>query len=184
MNKVKVRNLLITLHLYGAALLAPVFLLVAITGGLKMAGIEGKTEETAIALPAGTKFDAKSPTFERDVRSFLAAQKVDVAFEYIRVRGNNFTTRPTSRTHVAFEEKNGQLTAKVVEPDTLNALMEIHKGHGPSIYKTLGWISGLVLFFVIFGGLLIGLLSSAYRKPTMFGTLAGSLVFIWAAFLA
>ena len=71
MNKVKLRNLLITLHLYGAALLAPVFLLVAVTGGLKMAGIEGKTTETPIALPAGTAFDTKSPTFEADVRTWL-----------------------------------------------------------------------------------------------------------------
>ncbi len=184
MNKVKLRNLLVTLHLYGAALLAPVFLLVAVTGGLKMAGIEGKTKDTPITLPAGTKFDTASPTFEADVRAFLAAQKVDVDFEYIRARGNSFTTRPTSRVHVAFEEKAGVLTAKRVEPDLLNGLMEIHKGHGPKIYKTLGWISGVALFFVIFGGLAIGLLSPAYRRPTLLATLAGSGIFVWAAFLA
>jgi hypothetical protein len=183
-NKVKLRNLLVTLHLYGAALLAPVFLMVAITGGLKMAGIEGKTKDTPIALPAGTSFDSKSPNFEADVRTFLKAQKVDVEFEYIRARGPGFTTRPTSRPHVAFEEKDGQLTAKYVEPDTLNALMEIHKGHGPKIYKTLGWISGLTLFFVIFGGLVIGLLSNAYRKTTIIATSVGSAIFVWAAFLA
>lgn len=184
MNTVKLRNLLITLHLYGAALLAPVFLLVAVTGGLKLAGIEGKTTDAPIALPAGTAFDTKSPTFEADVRTFLTAQKVPVEFEYIRARGNSFTTRPTSRPHVAFEEKDGQLTAKLVRPDTLNALMETHKGHGPKVYKTLGWIAGLTLFLVIFGGLLIGLLSRAYRKPTIVGTLVGSAVFVWAAFLA
>ncbi|RDV02960.1 hypothetical protein DXH95_13685 [Sphingorhabdus pulchriflava] len=184
MNKSKLRNLLVKLHLYGAALLAPFFLLVAITGGLKMAGVEGGTQETPLTVPAGTSFDAKSPQFEDDVRTFLKAQKVNVDFEYIRARGNSFTTRPTSRPHVAFEEKDGQLTAKYVEPDTINALMEIHKGHGPRIYKTLGWVAGLTLFFVVLGGLFIGLLSPAYRKPTIISSLFGSLVFVWAAFFA
>lgn len=184
MNKVKLRNLLVKLHLYGAALLAPLFLLVAITGGLKMAGIEGGTTETPLAIPAGTSFDTKSPNFENDVRTFLKSQKIDADFDYIRARGNSFTTRPTSRPHVAFEEKDGQLTAKYVEPDTLNALMEIHKGHGPLIYKTLGWIAGLTLFFVVLGGLFIGLLSPAYRKPTIISSLLGSAVFVWAAFIA
>ena len=69
-------------------------------------------------------------------------------------------------------------------PDTLNALMEIHKGHGPLIYKTLGWIAGLTLFFVVLGGLFIGLLSPAYRKPTIISSLLGSAVFVWAAFIA
>jgi hypothetical protein len=184
MNKVKLRNLLITLHLYGAALLAPVFLLVAITGGLNMAGIEGKTEEAPIILPADTKFDTKSPKFEDDVRALLKAENVAVDFEYIRTRGSNFTTRPTSRPHVSFENKDGQLTAKFVKPDTLNALMEIHKGHGPRVYKILGWIGGFALFFVVLGGLIIGLLSAAYRRTTIVSTLIGSAIFVWAAFLA
>lgn len=184
MSPIKMRNILVTLHLYGAALLAPAFLLVAITGGLKLADVTGKAKETPIDIPAGTAFDPKSPNFEADVRTFLNTQKIDVDFDYIRVRGSDFTTRPTSRTHVDFKAKDGQLTAKKVEPDTLFALMEIHKGHGPKIYKLFGALAGLTLFFVIIGGLVIGLLSPAYRKTTIFSTIAGSVVFAWVAFLA
>ncbi len=184
MNKVKLRNLLVTLHLYGAALLAPLFLLVAISGGLNHAGIDGKTTETPVAIPEGTQFDTKSPTFEADVRTFLKAQKIDVEFEYIRARGDSFTTRPTSRPHVAFEKKDGKLTAKYLEPSPLFSLMEIHKGHGPAITKPFGALAGLVLFFVVIGGLIVGLLSPAYRKPTIISTLVGTLVFAWVAFLA
>jgi len=183
-STVKLRNLLVKIHLYAASLLAPCFLLVAVTGGLDLAGVENGAKETPIALPAGTQFNPESPTFEADVRSFLQAQKIAVNFEYIRARGDNFVTRPTSRTHVAFDKKDGQYSAKLVEPDAMNALMEIHKGHGPRVYKTLGMLAGLALFFVILGGLLIGLLSPAYRKPTLYSFIAGSAIFAWAAFLA
>jgi hypothetical protein len=134
-NTVKLRNILVKIHLYAAALLAPSFLLVAISGGLYLADVKGSTKETPITIPAGTQFNTKSPTFEADVRSFLKAQKIDVSFEYIRARGDDFVTRPTSRAHVAFEQKDGMLSAKYVEPSAINGLMEIHKGHGPSIYR-------------------------------------------------
>lgn len=184
MNSIKLRRILVTIHLYAAALLAPAFLLVAISGGLYLADVKGSTKETPIAVPAGTAFDSESPTFEADVRAFLKAQKIDVEFDYLRARGKDFTTRPTSRTHVAFEEKDGQLTAKLVEPSPLNALMEIHKGHGPKAYRTLGMLAGLALFIVVMGGLLIGLLSPTYRKATIGSVLTGSAIFAWLAFLA
>lgn len=184
MNSIKLRRILVSIHLYLAALLAPAFLLVAISGGLHLAGVDGKTTETPLAIPAGTTFDVKSPTFESDVRTFLKAQNVAVEFEYIRARGTSFTTRPTSREHVAFETKDGQLSAKVMDPDLLYSLLEIHKGHGPSAYKVLGMLAGLALLFVVLGGLFIGLLSPAYRRPTILSTLAGSAVFGWLAFLA
>jgi hypothetical protein len=184
MNAVKLRRILVSIHLYMAALLAPAFLLVAITGGLYHAGVKGSAKETPVTIPAGTTFNTESPKFEADVRAFLKAQNVNVDFEYIRTRGENFTTRPTSRTHVAFETKDGQLTAKKVEPDALNALMEIHKGHGPSAYRILAALAGLALFFVVLGGLSIGLLSPAYRRSTIMSVAAGSAVFAWLAFLA
>lgn len=184
MNKVKLRNILVTIHLYAAALLAPAFLLVGMSGGLYLADVKGKTQETTIPVPAGTKFNTESPTFEADVRAFLKARKVDVDFEYIRARGDNFTTRPTSRAHVAFEDKDGQLTAKYVQPDVLNAMMEIHMGHGPRAYRIFGIMAGLALLIVVLGGLLIGLLSPTYRKPTIISALTGSALFAWAAFFA
>ena len=109
---------------------------------------------------------------------------MDVEFEYIRARGSDFTTRPTTRTHVDFAEKDGKLTANLVEPSLLKSMLEMHMGHGPRAYKVLGAIAGLVLLLVVFGGLLIGLLSPAYRKPTIFSALFGTAVFVWVAFLA
>ena len=76
------------------------------------------------------------------------------------------------------------MTAKKVTPTPLAALLEIHKGHGPALYRVFGAIAGLMLFIVVIGGLLIGLLSPAYRKATIMSTIAGSAVFGYVAFLA
>ena len=184
MNPIKLRRILVSIHLYAAALLAPAFLLVAITGGLYLADVKGGMVETPVTVPAGTTFDPESPTFEADVRTFLVAQNLPADFDYIRARGDSFTTRPTSQTHVTFEQKDGVLTAKKVSPTPLAALLEIHKGHGPQLYRIYGVLVGLMLFIVVFGGLAVGFLSPAYRKATVLSTIAGSAVFGWVAFLA
>ena len=184
MSPIKLRRILVSIHLYAAALLAPAFLLVATTGGLYLAGVEGEMVETPVAVPAGTSFDPKSPTFEADVKAFLVAQNLPADFDYIRAKGPNFTTRPTSRTHVAFESKDGVVTAKKVSPTPMAAWLEIHKGHGPQLYRIYGVLVGLMLFIVVFGGLAVGYLSPAYRKATVLSTAAGSLVFAYVAFFA
>ena len=184
MSSIKLRRILVSIHLYAAALLAPAFLLVAVTGGLYLADVKGEMAETPVAIPAGTTFDPESPTFEADVKAFLVAQNLPADFDYIRARGDSFTTRPTSRTHVAFEQKDGVLTAKKVTPSPMAALMEIHKGHGPALYRVFGVLVGLMLFIVVLGGLAVGLLSPAYRKATVVSTIAGSIVFAYVAFLA
>ncbi len=184
MSPIKIRRILVSIHLYAAALLAPAFLLVAVTGGLYLADVKGEMVETPVTIPAGTTFDTKSPTFEADVKAFLVAQKLPSEFDYIRARGDNFTTRPTSRTHVTFEQKDDVLTAKKVTPSPMAALMEIHKGHGPALYRIFGVLVGLMLFIVIIGGVAVGYLSPAYRKQTVLSVIAGSAVFGYVAFLA
>lgn len=184
MSPVKLRRILVSIHLYAAAILAPAFLLVAITGGLYFADIEGEMVETPIVIPAGTTFNTKSPTFEADVKAFLERQKLPADFDYIRSRGDAFTTRPTSRSHVTFEQKDGVLTAKKVSPTPMAALLEIHKGHGPALYRTYGILVGLMLFIVVIGGVLVGLLSPAFRKATMLSCIGGSALFGYVAFLA
>jgi hypothetical protein len=184
MSPIKIRRILVSIHLYAAAILAPAFLLVAISGGLYFADVKGEMAETPVVIPAGTTFDPESPTFEADVKAFLVAQKLPSEFDYIRARGDSFTTRPTSRTHVTFEQKDGVLTAKKVTPNLTAALMEIHKGHGPSIYRTYGILVGLMLFIVIIGGVAVGLLSPAYRKATTLSVIGGSALFAYVAFLA
>jgi len=184
MNKVKLRRILVNIHLYLATLLAPAFLLMAITGGLYLAGVEGETSETELAVPAGYALNADNPELESEVRRYIADQNLDVGFDYIRGRGENFMTRPTSRPHLSVENGEQGTVVRLVEPDLLSSLTELHKGHGPQIYRTYGIFVGAALFFVVFGGVLVGLLAPAYRRPTILTLAAGTVIFSYLAFWA
>lgn len=184
MNKVKLRRTLVSIHLYVAALLAPAFVLMAITGALYLAGFEGETRETDLSVPDGYALSNENPELESEVRRFIADQDLDFDFDYIRGRGDSFMTRPTSRPHLRVETGEEGITAQLVEPDLLAALTEIHKGHGPQIYRTYGIFVGIGLFIVVFGGVLVGLLAPAYRRPTILSVLAGTAVFAYIAFWA
>lgn len=180
MDNPKLRKLLIWLHLFGGSFMAPAFILVAITGGLHMVGGGEKVETTSISLPAGTSVDLKSETAEDDVRAILKAANVDMKFEYLKIRGTSFETRPTSRTHVKFKPAPNGLTATLNKPNFQKAMMEVHKGHGPKILRTYHKLVALMLFFVILGGFLIGLLAKAYRRQTLAAFGLGLLFYICA----
>lgn len=184
MNKVKLRRTLVNIHLYLAALLAPAFLLMAITGGLYLAGVQGESVETDLAAPTGYALDAENPELEAEVRRYIADQNLDIEFDYIRGRGDSFVTRPTSRPHLRVENGEQGTSVQLVEPDLLDSLTELHKGHGPQIYRTYGIFVGVALFLVVFGGVLVGLLAPAYRRPTILTLAAGSAIFAYLAFWA
>ena len=54
------RKLLITIHMYMAAFFAPAVLLVAISGGLYLAGVKGKVEQEQIYSSSTAIIDSKS----------------------------------------------------------------------------------------------------------------------------
>ncbi|WP_420605901.1 hypothetical protein [Novosphingopyxis sp.] len=177
MNKVKLRRTLVSIHLYLAALLAPAFLLMAVTGGLYLADVHGESREIALPVIQGFRLDADDPAIESKVRRFIDNQDLNVAFDYLRTRGDTITTRPTTRGHLRFETKDGVTSAILVKPDLLTAATELHKGHGPRIMRYYGMLVGLALFLVVIGGLVVGLLAPGYRKPTILSTIAGTALF-------
>jgi len=61
----------IELHLLFAGFMAPVFILLAASGGLYLIGNKGEFKAAPIELPAQASLDFNSPTLEADVRSFL-----------------------------------------------------------------------------------------------------------------
>lgn len=182
MNPIKLRKFLVLVHLYVASILAPMFILVAITGGNYLLNNKGATESTPISLPAATTLDFKSPTLEADIRAILSKTDSNVKFEYIRSRGNSAMTRPTSRPYVQFDQTPNGLTAALKTPNLQYKLMELHKGHGPTLFKKYQILSAISLFLVVFGGLLVGLLAKNYRRPTLLALIGGSILFVILAF--
>jgi len=184
MDNPKLRKLLITLHLLFAGLMAPAFILLAVTGGAYLLGQNGEETKVAIQLPAGTVIDLQSPTAEEDIRKLLASAKIDHDFEYLKNRGTTAQTRPTSRPYINFKQKDGQWMAEKVTPNFMKAAIEIHKGHGPTLLKTYHKIVALMLIGVVLGGIFVGLLAKAYRRKTIGAVVIGTLLYLVLIFLA
>jgi hypothetical protein len=181
MNILYLRRLLITLHLWIAGLLAPAFLVVAVSGGLYIAGIEGKATQTPLELPAGVQLELGSETFEADVRQLIDSQGLNVDFEYVRGGPDRAQTRPTTRTFLTFQQTPDGIKTALNTPDFPYALLELHKGHGPQAYRYYQILVALALFLAVIGGVTVGLLAKNYRRSTGIALVGGSLV---AALLA
>lgn len=183
MSKAKTRNFLVKCHLWAAGLLAPLFILVAYTGAAYLLDFKGEVKETPLALPAGTTLDPESPTVENDVRRILAANELDIQFDYLRMGGDSITTRPTSRDFVSFKQADGQWTATLNQPDLQYSLIELHKGHGPALYRYYQILAAVVLFLVVLGGLIVGWMAPGYRRATSIGLGVGTVTFGLLAFV-
>jgi hypothetical protein len=183
MTNPKTRRLFILAHLWFAGLLAPAFLLVAVSGGLYLIGNKGEFKSTPVTLPASASLNFQSPSLEQDVRDLLASADIDHKFEYIRNRGTVIQLRPTSRTYLEFRQSDAGLTATRKVPDLQGKLIELHKGHGPQAFKTYQKFVAIGLLGVVFGGILVGLLAKAYRRQTLIAVVIGTVIFYILAFL-
>ncbi|WP_371397754.1 hypothetical protein [Fretibacter rubidus] len=181
----KLRKNLINLHLLFAGFLAPAFLLLAISGGLYLIGNKGKFDAQPMNLPAAASLDFNSPTLETDVRNLLASANIDHKFGYISKRGaSKIHLRPTSRTYIEFNQTPDGLTAFRVSPDFQGSMIELHKGHGPKLFKTYQKLVAIGLLGVVFGGVFVGLLARAYRRKTLVALSVGTLLFFILAIFA
>ena len=180
----KFRKYLILAHLWLAGLMAPAFALHAISGGLYLMNIKGEASTERVALPAGAALDFESATLEADVRALLKTANLTHDFEYIRNRGSVIQLRPPSRTYLEFKQSPQGLSAARVKPDTVRSMMELHKGHGPQIFKSYQKLVALLLLAVVLGGILVGLMSKAYRRQTTIAVVVGIAVFVFVGFIA
>jgi len=183
MTNPKIRKYLVLAHLYFAGFLAPAFLMVAISGGLYLLGNKGSFKTESVSLPAAAFLDFESPTLETEVRALFEANNIDEDFEYIKNRGTVLQTRPTSRTHIELKQTTGGLTATRKTPNFQAKIMELHKGHGPKLFKIYQKLVALGLIGVVFGGIFVGLLAAGYRRKTIVVSVLGILAFIVLAFV-
>jgi len=179
----KFRKYLVLAHLWLAGLMAPAFALHAISGGLYLMNIKGEASTERVALPANAKLDFESETLEADVRAFLKSANLKHDFEYIRNRGTVIQLRPTSKTYLEFRQTPQGLSATRVKPNNIRSMMELHKGHGPKLFKSYQKLVALLLLGVVFGGILVGLLSKAYRRQTTVAVIGGIVLFILVGFI-
>ncbi len=176
MNSMKLRRFLVMFHLWIAGLLAPAFLVVAISGGLYIAGIRGETQITTLPLPQSHGLELGSGTFANDVRQLIAVQGLKLDFETVHGDAERAQTRPTTRTFLTFQKTPSGLVAAINRPDFQYALIELHKGHGPRAYRIYEMVAALALILAVLGGVTIGLLIKTFRAPTLMAIIGGSLI--------
>jgi len=177
------RIIWIRLHLWTASFLSAILLMIAISGGLYLFGQKGSTETTRISTPAEAQLDANSENLEAEVRALLNAVNSDYDFEYIKQDGNSLVTRPTSRTYyeIVIEAQEFEITRH--DPDWIKTIVELHKGHGPLLYKRFQQFTAAGLVFILLTGLWLGLSSKGLRQQTFLAIGLGFLVFLTLALL-
>jgi hypothetical protein len=162
------RNTLITIHMYLSAFFAPMVLLVAISGGLYLIGIKGSVERTELATIERAPLDTSSEQLPAEVSALLAEAGVsDFDFEYVKVKGDTLYTRPTSREHYVIEQGDGAVSIIHAVPDFQSGMVELHKGHGPTLFKTFQKLFALALVFIIVSGVWLGLNARHLRRNTL-----------------
>jgi hypothetical protein len=172
------RKLLITIHMYLAAFFTPAVLLVSISGGLYLAGIKGKVEQETIYSSNHTTIDAKSTSLYTDVSTLLADAGVEsYSYEYVKVSGANLYTRPTSSDHYIIKLNEGGVEVIHARPSLQSRMIELHKGHGPSAFKTFQKAFAVGLIFIILSGLWLGISAARLRRSTLMTATAGAVVF-------
>ena len=177
------RTLFITIHMYLAAFFAPFIFLVSISGGLYLVGVKGSLQQDPVYQTEGIAIDTKSLTLKADVDALLVAAGVsDYDYEYVKVKGSTLHTRPTSRQHYIIE-LGEEVEVIKAQPSLQAALMELHKGHGPTTFKTFQKFFALGLFFIVASGLCLGLSALGLRKRTLLIFLGGGSTFAFAALL-
>jgi hypothetical protein len=172
------RKLLITIHMYLAAFFAPAVMLVATSGGLYLAGIKGKVEQAAIYRSSDVTIDSESTSLQADVTALLTSAGVEsYSFEYVKVSGTTLYTRPTSADHYIIKSNTDGVEVIHARPNLQSRMIELHKGHGPSAFKTFQKAFAAGLLFIILSGLWLGISSTRLRRSTLLTATAGAAVF-------
>ena len=154
------RSSWITFHLCVASFFAPVLLMMAISGGLYLLGIEGSVKETPVAVPSGASLDLTSHHLEDEVRELLMDAGIDHRFEYVGGAGHDhsagghghdqeqegeavtLTTYPTSQVYYVLQIGEGGVQVTRHEPDGaewfLNRLVRRQATHAGLVARWCG----------------------------------------------
>lgn len=172
------RSLFITIHLYLSSFFGAVVLLVAISGGSYLLGESGEVKQTTVATLDGGAALAADMSKPAVLRVLEQAGITDYTFDYVRGRGNTLYTRPTSEMHFMMKISGDKVDVIRMEPSLQKRMMELHMGHGPSVFKTFQKVFAAGMVFIILSGFWLGVSSSRLRRNTLISAGAGAAVFV------
>ena len=172
------RKLLVQIHMYLAAFFTPAVLFVAISGGLYLAGIKGSAQQEVIYTSRDISVNTQSDTLNKDIEALLNLAGVKAySFEYPKVKGSTIYTRPTSSSHYMIKTGDRGVAVIRVQPSLQKAMIELHKGHGPFVFKVFQQAFAVGLIFIMISGLWLGLSTARLRRPVLWVAIAGAFAF-------
>lgn len=166
------------LHLYIAAFIVPFIVVMSISGGLDLLGVQGKTKKEFIVSISRDALDLKSDTLKQDVIAIFKKNGIDSNFESLRKKGNRFYTRPNYGTHYSLKIKRSKIRIYRHTPDLIRRLMSLHKGNGPDFYQFYQKLLVVGLLVILLIGLWLGLVNSNTRRNTVIVFVAGTVFFM------
>ncbi len=172
------RKQIINIHLILATFFAPLLLIIGISGGLYLVGIKGEIKQQIIYQDSNQEFDFASKDRLQQIQHFLKKQKINYDFEYAVNDWNYAKTRPTSKEYYVFKLDNELLTVTKHSPNFIASLVELHKGHGPKLFRILQILLAIALFFILLSGISLALLSANYKNRTIYISALSSLFFV------
>ena len=175
------RKLLVSIHLYLAAFFAPMVIIMAISGGLYLFGIKGQMNYQQVAEVAAPEWSQQPGERQQQVKALLQSQQLDSDFEYVKVKGDQWYTRPTSREHFRLQMQDDLVVISRAEPSLQAMVMELHKGHGPGWFKWFEKLFAAGLLFIMVSGLILGLQSPMLKNKTLALSAGGLLVLLLLA---
>lgn len=175
------RKTLVTVHLYLAAFFTPMVIMMAISGGLYLFGIKGQMNYQTLAHVTAPDWSDDSAQRTQQVRQLLQAQHLASDFEYLKIKGDTWYTRPTSREHFRLQQHGDQLRIDQAQPNLQAMMIELHKGHGPGWFKWFEKAFALGLLLVMVSGFIMGLQSPLLKKQTLVLGASGLIIIVLLA---
>lgn len=184
----KTRSTIIKLHLLVAAFMFPAIVMFLGTGAFYTWGITGDYVDTEypVALRAPL-------TNDKDALTAVAMAELarrDIALPSgspgVRSVGEGFRLEWTGANrdvHLAPTDNPaiGLLTVK--ETTIHRRLVQLHKAKGATLFKIYATLLALSLFLLVASGLVISLITPAYRSMTLWAGAAGAALFAGAVML-
>lgn len=155
------KSLLVKIHLFLSAFFAPFLLLMAFTGTSYLFSYKGSVENELV------KNIQIQYLTDEIVKNTLFSIDPSYSFEYTKGSNDKMITRPTTRESYEFIKKDNGYDVYRVSPNFLKRIIEVHKGHGPSLLKWLQKLLGICLILILTTGIMISFKSKKHKTMSL-----------------
>lgn len=171
------RHHIITIHLVLSTFLLPFLLMMPLTGTLYLLGEKGDQTTSEKMFSISGPIPEGEQEREKFFRDAFKEKSIDFRFEYIKDAGSTLIFRPASRDHYIAKLNEEGADLHEAQPNFLKKMIELHKGHGPRLFRSFEMIFGVGLILIALSGVWLAVLVPMYRKKLVLSFLAGALFF-------